>query len=194
MRLSFIGCPCSGKTTTAAMTAARLKEVGVGCEFVVEQARLYIAEKRRSLKLKPTDSLALNDDDQIAIMQKQLYVEGLMADAVGDDVILVTDSSPLNSLLYMSPSVQDRAVALGLVQEAIDTADLVFYVPPVQQPDYLDPNRIHDKEASLRIDLLIPFLMDALAPSVWKKAIRVDGPPASRLNQVTAALMSRRLG
>ena len=190
MRISIIGGPCSGKTTTAAMAFATLKETGINCEFVVEQARVYIAKKR--YEIGPENKLVLEDEDQLKIMQQQIQMED-MYDAVCDkNTIVICDSSPFNSLLYMSPDVRETALATKLVEKAVFNADLVFYAPLVEEFGLVDLNRVHDREQSLAIDSEIPKVLQQYAPSVWKTLIPLQGHPQARLSKVTSEIMLRR--
>src|ERR1700761_2045380 len=152
MRINFIGCPCSGKTTTAAMVFAKLKELGMNCEFITEQARLHIANLRWQRNLKPEDPCPLTDSDQFEIMIKQIETEEIVSTAVGNSVVVICDSSAFNSLLYMSKEDKDQALKWDLVHRAKDQSDLVFYCPPVDESKGLDPNRVHSREQSLLID------------------------------------------
>jgi len=193
MRVSFIGCPCSGKTTTAMMVVAQLKEAGISCEFIAEQARVYIAEKRYLDRLKPEQSLVLTDFDQTSIMERQLRMEKIMSSVTGPSMIVVSDSSPLNSLLYMSEDYRDKVPA-AILEEAIQGSDLVFYAPPVSGSNGFDPNRVHDQEQSLKVDGSIPSILEKFAPSVNAKAIALSGDPTCRLSQVFEAIINKRFG
>ena len=190
MHISFIGCPCSGKTTTAAMAFASLKELGISCEFTPEQARWYIAQKRVIDRLKPEDPCKLDDHDQLSIMLGQLIHDNTIRTAVGPDIITVSDSSPLNSLLYMNE--EKRPEGASLITTLGNQTDLVFYAKPVTRDGGLDPNRIHSESESLKIDELIPVVINQYFPEVWKKVIVLDGTPKNRLGKVTEAILSNR--
>jgi thymidylate kinase len=193
MRISFIGCPCSGKTTTAAMTFASMKEIGINCEFIAEQARMYIAERRKILGLKPEQKLILEDIDQLDIMQAQLYIEETFDSVCDKGTLIITDSSPFNSILYMTNNAREIAINNKYIERAIFGADLVFYCPPAITTGTLDANRIHDEQQSLKIDESIPVILRTIAPAVWKNIIWLEGDPKTRLSQVTAAIMLRRM-
>lgn len=169
------------------MTFAALKELGISCEFVVEQARLYIAEKR--YQLPAGETLELNDVDQVLIMARQINVERIFDKVCDEETIIICDSSPLNSMLYMTEN--------GRSQLAIDkkelTADLVFYCPPIERFYETDSNRVHDEDQSKLIDLQIPQVIKQYAPEVWNKLIPLDGDPKTRLGQVTSKILSRKL-
>lgn len=159
MLVSFVGSPCSGKTTVAALLFAALKDSGVAAEFLPEQARLYIAEKRVATSLAPHDIVALSQIDQVTILLRQLQVEQTMLTACGPNVIIVTDSSPLNSLLYMSKETRDETAVKEAVQKHLRMAGLTFWVKTVTPPLELDPNRVHSLETSLQLDPLVPLIM-----------------------------------
>lgn len=151
MLVTFVGSPCSGKTTCAALIFSALKDAGVQAEFISEQARLYIAERRAVSTQEP---MTLTDIDQILIMKKQLDIESLLLDSCRrPDVVLVSDSSPMNSLLYMSTAARQELSVRNAVQKHLQHLPLTFYVNTVSPGFGVDPNRIHDMEASRRIDL-----------------------------------------
>lgn len=185
MLVSFIGCPCSGKTTTAAMTFAMLKEKGLTAEFIAEQARLYIAEKKYMAK---DHVITLDDDDQLQIMKHQLHVEKVMAASAASDSIVVCDSSSLNSLLYMSEAGRERPEVKEMV-EAATHYDLVFYCPPVAKPVNPDPNRVHDYNASLQINEILPRVLKQHAPTL--QLIPVTGDVEARYRLVFAAILDK---
>jgi hypothetical protein len=165
MIISMIGSPRSGKTTTAARVFSHLKEASFSCEYIPEQARMVIAEKRAVGDLKPTDQLTLTDHDQYVIMCRQLELQRLMSKACGEDSIIVTDSSPLNALLYMSPEYRNQPAIKMLTTLALDGQQILFYAKPVPWLGGLDPNRIHDKTQSDIIDSQIPQVIFPLLPN-----------------------------
>lgn len=191
MKISFIGCPSSGKTTTAAMTFSSLKEMGIPCEFIPEQARWYIAKLRYHKKLNPEDPLVLTDEDQISIMSTQILHDHIVTSVVGPQGIVISDSSPLNSTLYMKQEQRYSAVVKDLVAQVSDDG-LIFYAKPVPRSSSIDPNRIHDEETSLAIDDSIPHIMECLAPDLWEKVIVLEGQPKTRLGKVTGAILTHR--
>lgn len=189
MKVAFIGSPCSGKTTTAAMVFASLKEIGIGCEFIAEEARRYITNKRFN---SPQEPFKLDDEDQLKIMNSQIHIEHMYKTVCDQSTIIVCDSSPFNSLFYMSPDGRENAITQKLVEKATFNSDLVFYAPPVEVTDVIDTNRVHDRQASLKVDESIPKIMQEMAPAVWKTMIPLTGDPKARLGQVTSAIMLRR--
>ena len=194
MLISFIGCPASGKTTTAAMLFAKLKELGIPTEFICEEARIHIASIRYEQKLQPTDKLTLSDKDQLEIMEAQWNSEEVLTTVCGSSVVVVTDSSPLNALLYMSRTCREFKETQDLISSC--SPDIVFYLPPVAQIQAMydkvfDPNRVHDEAASFRIDKLIPEIIETYAPEI--KMIPLVGDPQQRLQQAISVVIRRLL-
>lgn len=162
MLIGFVGSPQSGKTTTAAKLFASLKEVGLVSEFVCEQARFFIA--RRRLNLAPWEishadgptniesvKVVLNDDDQFQIMKAQLEAELTMA-AASPSSVVITDASVLNTLLYMSPAMQQDPQVQWMVDQCQKWTDLLFYCAPISSVEHADPNRVHSLKESLALD------------------------------------------
>lgn len=190
MRVSFIGCPHSGKTTTAAMVFSTLKEIGISCEFIVEQARVYIAKKR--FELGPENKLVLDDEDQLAMMQQQIQMENIYETVCDKGTIIICDSSPFNALMYMSENLRNTMVTRKLIEKAMFNTNLVFYAPPVEDSGLTDLNRIHSRDESLAINDSIPKIMKQHAPAVWETIIPLQGHPQARLSKVTSEIMLRR--
>lgn len=191
MLINFIGSPSSGKTTVAAMTFARLKEVGVPCEFVAEQARAYIAELRVRQKLEPSSPLKLWEHDQLEILSRQVAVERTMSLAVGDEAVVISDSSPLNSLLYMSEESREKVGSVA--REGGDQADLIFHCSPVPIIEYgSDPCRVHSVEEWGRINAAIAEVMARYAPEAWRRAVPLSSDPQRRFSEVVAAVLKLR--
>lgn len=192
MLFNFIGCPQSGKTTTAAMAFASLKENGFITEFSSEQARLYIANRRVHLNLKPQDSFKLTDVDQLNIMESQLRIDETLVKACGPDVFIISDSSPLNSVLYMSPEFRRRPEVIQMVKRSVELTTTFFYMHPITQGWSWDPNRVHNFEESMKIDHLIPQLLAEL-PDLNLKTVPVFGTVPERLMTVKDRMfMSRK--
>lgn len=188
MLINFIGCPCSGKTTTAAGIFSALKDEGTPAEFVSEQARLYIAARRREMALGPYEQLDLDDYDQIRIMHRQYEVENVLTWACGPDVVIVSDSSPLSALLYMSEEGWSAVKSNGVFDDARKQVELVFYSHPVQRIAILDPNRVHSLEQSLALNERIPAFLEALGIP----AIPLFGNAQERLALAMREICSRR--
>lgn len=156
----MIGSPNSGKTTTAAGLFSNVKQIGLLAEYIPEQARVYIAEKRKENSLKPTDKVILKDQDQLSILKKQLDYENLIMASYGTDCILISDTSPLNTLLYMSPEARNKNDFLSVLKQREKQIKVkYFYCEPVPTSPVSDPNRIHSLEESLKINSLIPEII-----------------------------------
>ncbi len=193
MLVSILGCPCSGKTTTAAMVFAYLKQTDIPTEFVTEQARLFIAEARVEARLKPTDVLALDDQAQIDIMAKQLHIEDIMKKACGPSSVIVCDSSALNSLLYMSKEALQDTIVQGMLKQALEQYDAIYYATPLDHFPSFDPNRIHDEGFSRDLDGRIPLFVKEYLPSDFRFSARLAGEPIARMNTMVEDLMKRIL-
>ena len=192
MLFNFLGSPMSGKTTTAAMAFASLKEDGFIAEFSSEQARLYIAQMRVLQDYKPEEQLTLTDADQLDIMARQLELDETLLQACGPGVFIISDSSPLNSLLYMSPECRRLPEVMEMVKHSLQMTTTTFYTHPIYRgcSDQRDPNRVHDYEQSQKIDLLIPQLLAEL-PELNSKTVPVWGTTSERLLVVKDRLFMR---
>lgn len=191
MLVSMIGSPASGKTTTAAMTFARLKDLGISTEFLCERARQYIAEVRVANNILPTETINLVDRDQFTIMQEQFQLEKTMVKGCGESVVVITDSSALNSLFYMTPEFRTRPEVVELANQVSKHYDLTFYCPPIKNTNLisLDPNRIHTEEQSLEVDRNIPRILEEFAPAV--KLTNLHGDSQTRYKTVVQCILSK---
>lgn len=187
MLVSFVGSPCSGKTTTAASVFAELKASGLPAEFVGEHARLYIAQA----KCKAMDynvPFELTDEDQRKIFINQYDIERTMTRVCGPEVVVISDSCPLNSLLYMNDLnvfVQPEAY----IAEVANSLELIFVCDPVKPATSIDPNRIHDEEQSKAIHAKIEPMLAKWAPHI--KTVPLFGPNSARVGTVLRHLYSR---
>lgn len=186
MLFNFIGCPQSGKTTTAAMAFAGLKEVGIVSEFITEQARFYIAKLK--LSITPGDSIVLRDEDQLAIMRQQVECDETFVRACGDNVLIVSDSSPLNSTLYMTPNFRETPEVQTLLKRSLAITTMSFYSRPIPRPSHsmTDPNRVHTFDQSLEIDKQIPLLLEQLP---FLPVTEVSGTTTNRVRVVQECFM-----
>jgi nicotinamide riboside kinase len=182
MLIGFLGCPNSGKTTVAAKVYASLKDDGLLAEFIPEQARTYIAEKR---KRKPI--IELTDDDQNKIASAQTYAEFLFDES---GTIVVTDSSTVNTGLYVNNPQNAECRFRTIVNY-----DILFLCPPIYE-FFIDPNRVHSREQSLALhDKLMNYLtsnnIPILDPDNFDQAVfgkmgnifRVNGNSDTRMRQ-----------
>jgi hypothetical protein len=193
MLISFVGCPCSGKTTTAASVFASLKTLGLPVEFIPEQARLYIAKKRFYQKLSPEEKLPLCNEDQVEIFMKQFYLEEVMTKVCGESMIIVTDSTPLNALLYMTPEKRQGAFVEGLIRDYKRqlslTKSVLFHAMPTVGHNGFDPNRSHSEEQSK----IIAADVDPLLKEFGFSAHVLSGSVEARRDTVLATSMQKYL-
>lgn len=189
MLVSFIGSPCSGKTTTASAVFAQLKDTGVSSEYIPEYARIYIAEKRVAEGLAPSDKLVLTDADQINIMRQQLHLEKTMKAACGPDVIVVSDTSSLGALLYMSEDCRYSYSVQNMIVESVALQDLVFVTAPIERLQVLDPNRVHNADESKVIHDSINPTLAHFCPEI--RPLLLAGESDARKQIVTIKILER---
>jgi len=195
MYVRFIGAPISGKTTVAAQVFAQLKLSGQpNVEFVAEQARLFIAE-RKYQKLDGCMVPSLSDADQMKILLRQMKVEEVMESSVGRDGILITDSSVFNSFWYMSESFMLHAFNDERVQSHLETYkdphNLLFLCSPIPVMVEPDRNRLHTPKDSRLLHDKIMSLVHNEDPNrhpilkiAHDAAIPLTGHNAFRVNDV----------
>lgn len=192
MIVNFVGAPCSGKTTTAASLFAKLKEDGHPAEFLTEQARLHIASIRYDFGLSPGEPLKLDDWDQLNIMTTQFHLETMMTEVCGSNMTVVTDSSFLNSILYMTDSGVSHSFAPdieNMVYESSRQNRIIFVCPTVKAPVGSDPNRVHSEEQSLAIEKKIPDMLAKFAPNI--PTVYLTGSVHYRYNTVISEVFRR---
>lgn len=190
--VSILGCPCSGKTTTAAMAFAELKQSGFLTEFITEQARYYIAKKRVELEASPKEVIKLNDDDQLCIMTKQTEMEEIYKKACDPSTIILCDSSSLNALLYMSDDFLSDQRVQENIQKALSQYDMVFYATPLEGFSAYDSNRVHDKAFSESFDQRLPDFCLKHLPSLNISNALV-GDPQARMSTLVDGILHRYL-
>ncbi len=188
MLVNFIGCPQSGKTTTAAMLFASMKETGMVAEFNPEQARFHIARLRVKMGLRPEDGMSLTNMDQYEIMLAQVEADETLVKACGPKVYIVSDSSPLNSMLYMTQEFRLSPLVQNLAQRSLNITDQSFHMLPIYKPYLDDPNRIHSEAQSKEIDRNIP---DLLAQFPGLNVAQIDGKISERLLLVQSKVFIR---
>lgn len=197
MFVRFVGAPISGKTTVAARVFADLKNTGQpNVEFVVEQARLFIAQKKYGIK--DNENVTLTDKDQLSIMHQQIKTEEVMENSVGGDGIVITDSSFFNSLWYMSPEVQKLAMEDKRVQMHLKTynhENLVFLCSPLPVMASIDKNRLHTaKDARGIHDAIMATMNGPYNPDfsgLKQYAISLTGPTDIRVNKVLTRIYEK---
>lgn len=189
MLIGFIGSPGSGKTTVAALAFSRLKDNGIVCEFIPEQARWYIAEKRNECKRLGVP-FHLNDLDQASIMQKQQKIEDTLLESCEGNSIIVSDSSSINALLYMSEHVKKLIFNGFSYEEArkkFRQYDLLFLCSPLEvRFSDSDLNRVHDRAQSLEIARSINENLATYLPDV--KPVVLDGTSEQRSQTVLTTI------
>lgn len=158
MLVNFIGAPCSGKTTIAASVFADLKESGQDAEFVTEKAREHIALVRQVCQARNVPFL-LTDDDQLSIFNKQMAAQEIFGG--NRDTVVVCDSDPLLTLLYMKgiPSYVEASAA-----EVALRMGILFYCPLLSSYQ-VTGNRVHDSDFAASIDARIPEHYKKYAPN-----------------------------
>lgn len=178
--VGFIGAPISGKTTTAFRLFATLKNFGIPGEFVTEQARIMIARAKEF-----SGQVKLDDGFQFQICAEQNKAEQLMVKSCLNGLV-VTDSSSLNSYLYLSEAAKTTAIDTvfsGLAQNY----DLLFYCPPVPAFVIKDPNRVHSREESLAIDAQVPGMIEKFG--IKGKMVVLVGDSDYRLSEALRATL-----
>lgn len=146
MLIGFLGCPSSGKTTLAAKVFSSLKADGHVTEFVPEQARWYIAEKRRTFGIPKTHTVFLDDKDQYKIAMRQVIAETNLIEGTTNDTIIVTDTASFAAQFYMSEEAASEHAEMMKAQEA--RYDLMFHCLPIDFYMGNDANRVHDANQS----------------------------------------------
>jgi predicted ATPase len=196
MLVTFIGSPISGKTTTAAQVFAELKKSGMPAEFICEIARQEIATRR----VERLDTPLVNGD-QLDFMFKQYQTELTMTSATPESVV-ISDSSALNSLFYMTPDFREAVMASQLCKDAIalysKQTTLVFFSQPIHIINPLDPNRVHTTAESLKIHEAMlsalsrgGFLFSQFQENdLMSKVLLLNGPADMRANDVLRRIYS----
>lgn len=182
MLINFIGSPHSGKTTLAARLFDHFKTNDLACEFLTERARHYIVEKRIRERLKPGQKVFLNDEDQLQIIKQQLQVEGSYFHTCPQETCIISDSSPLNTLWYLSEEARKRPEISKYVKASLSMNPLVFWTPYIPGGNRLDINRIHDPRFCEDVETKIPTILKEFAPDL--QVIDVHGTATDRYHQV----------
>ncbi len=192
MLIGFLGAPISGKTTTAAKLFASLKDDGYVAEFLPEQARVYIAE-RRAEAMQPGRSMRpLDDIDQVNILVRQGRLESLF-NSVGDKrTIVITDCAAFLALLYMTPEYRARQDTMELAQKSAARFDLLFRCHPVHAGDLYDPGRVHSQEQSIELDHHLEDIIELVGVDS-KKVVALSGPVHVRASRARYELTERML-
>lgn len=194
MLVSFLGSPVSGKTTIAAKVFAELKESGQpNVEFVAEQARIHIAYLK--LTRKSLEPFKLTDVDQLDILHAQWNLESLLTKATGSDGVVVSDSSVLNSLWYMTPEGRAELIDDGTLEEVLDfyKDHLIFLSNPIHILGVGDDLlRVHSLRESHQIhDSIVQLLQTPNFQPIANKVVSLNGPINVRVNEVVRAIYKK---
>jgi predicted ATPase len=174
--IEFIGSPGTGKTTIASLVFAALKEESVNTEFVVEEARKYIAEKKY---VAHKGFKGLSDLDQQEIIHRQILIEKYMVSSIERGVV-VSDSSPLNGMLYLGDGISKVEVVESIKRFLETYQPLVFWCHSTSGFLEPDSNRIHSADQIAEVATKVPkVLLD-----FGVQPIELVGSVASRKNTV----------
>jgi hypothetical protein len=187
--IGFLGAPCSGKTTTAARLFSDLKNLATPSEFICEQARTFIAVKRNDCQDKGV-AFTLDDQDQLTIARRQFFLEQTMVRACGVDVEVISDTSTLNSALYMSDPFRMSAEVDGFIRDSVTKYDLLFYCHLVPRFSCYDPNRVHTEAQSIALDEKLQKFIQEYCTG--KEVIPLAGPTTTRVYTAFEATLRHR--
>lgn len=153
--ISFMGAPCSGKSTLASGVHHRLKEIGRNSIFISEMASDFIAEY----------GIPDTPIDQITIFYKQTNREKMY---IGTKEYIICDSSGILNYFYFRKlfktplTNKDIATINHLQKEILKTINhwnFIFYLPPMLD-NTEDGIRYQDKEEILKIDRWIKSYLE----------------------------------
>jgi len=193
MLINFVGAPGSGKTTVAAKVFANLKDNGHVAEFVPEEARYHIARLRKIGRLTWNENhpkfipfngdLLLTDQQEIAVNQSAREdVFAYDALKIINKTFVISDSSPLNAMLYVNPDERKDVYDFILKVTPTWKPDIIFYCPLFPKEKVYDPNRVHDYKQALEVDGLLPDLVWGYLPDV--PLVALEGTSDERAQQV----------
>lgn len=189
MLIGFIGCPKSGKTSVAIRVFDSLKTSGDSCELLTEEARKYFVEKKYD---NPSDP-SITDNDQIQIFKRQLSTEIKYLKTLNKTTTIISDSSPLNTLWYLTPKA--RKENFEFLRESLK--DYLTYKPLIfkceQTPGRFskDEGRIHDERQSNEVHLAIPSILKEFDIPIPKYVL--EGSLNTRVNKVLTEYYERVL-
>jgi len=189
MLVGFIGGPCSGKTTSAARLFAEFKDSGQSTEYIAERARWHIAKKKYELLRRGLESkFVLDDLDQLSILSDQEHAEDVMNQ---DNIIVITDSCVLNTFLYLGDNVLNSPSIQQFGRQVAKRYDVLFVCAPVARPFGIDPNRVHDEEASRIIHEKVASLFPLLE---GVEVHNLSGTTQARVNIAFGVVMNKFAG
>jgi nicotinamide riboside kinase len=197
MLVTYMGAPCSSKTTTSARLFADLKERGMAVEYLTEYAREFISSRRH---FEGGVFAGLNDLDQAAILREQARREEVMT--FDPKVVVIADSCAMSALLYMTDAYIEKVLSMpsanfyggqspiDLAREQAKKYDVIFRCAPVRPGVGYDPNRIHSYEQSLELDKRMERVFD-LCNVDRSKVFPLFGDTKLRVSESSAVLMPR---
>lgn len=162
MRIGFSGAPGSGKTSTARLLSARLRQQHKNLELVNEYARRYIS------KYGKIESIS----EQFRIYKKQLDLE----DSVNNAEIIITDCPVFIGFFYSLElrdlnSQKDILWMNDLFKEMTkinipQRYDIIFHVPPKIKPvkDGIRAEHQFEDEWRDKADQKIKFIFELFPP------------------------------
>jgi hypothetical protein len=155
MLIGYLGIAGSGKSTIACNLFSKFKLDAQNTELILEEARRFISEYRFKNQIPHNQPVSLTDKDQTEIAARQFNIEKNFKHSCGPTTIIISDSSSLNSLLYINDSfLKETSFDDYLFTQLKGHYDLLFFCHPIDF-QYLphDSNRIHNKEQLEKIDL-----------------------------------------
>lgn len=150
--INFYGGPGTGKSTTAALVYAKLKQAGVNCELVREYVKDWAWEKR-----------AIGTFDQLYFLGKQIRRESML---YGKTDVIVTDSPVLLGVYYAqrySPPPIGHAVrtsTLAYYQQAESEGYKHIHVLLKRSKPYKSEGRYQTEEEAKSIDVDVKLLLE----------------------------------
>lgn len=188
MLIGFIGCPKSGKTSIAIRVFDSIKTSGESCELITEQARLFFVKRKLRNPTTPID-----DSDQMCIFDEQVSIEIDYLKALSQETTIVSDSSPLNTLWYLSPEGRKkyRTEIIEKLGEWMLYKPLIFHCTPTPGGYGRDENRIHSQSQSEEVNRNIPSILNEFGIPFPKNSL--DGPLVNRTNEALLEFYERVL-
>lgn len=189
MLIGFLGSPISGKTTTAARLFAELKDGGYSSEFIPEQARVLIAQRRYDASKKNEEMKTLDDWDQFTIMIRQNNMEEIFSFASSRSLV-ITDCTAFLAMLYMTPEFRNEKKVLDMAVNSAKRFDILFRCHPVNPGELYDPNRVHSFEQSQILDSQLDDVIKFIGIPV-EKIIELVGPSNVRSSRAHYEVMEK---
>ena len=153
--VTFVGAPCSGKSTLATDIHTELKKKGKNSIFISEVASDFVAEY----------GVPSSPIDQMTIFYKQTNKENMF---IGTKEFIICDSSGLLNYFYFRSlfpnklSNKDIAAINHLQKEILKNLnkwDHIYYIPPILD-NIEDGIRFQDVSGILKLDKCIKSYLD----------------------------------